>query len=239
MNELVSFMPETSFTGLVFKEAVDFLQRRLDLPSEVFLALVREVDAAAQDRALGMKDSMVRSILEAVVQAIRDGESGAAFRGQFDQIARANGWTGDNSEGWRSALTFNTLTAQAMAAGRWRQIQQFKAQRPYLRYVTAGDHRVREAHRQWHGVILPVDHPWWHTHFPPNGFNCRCRVQSLSDYSLKRYGEKVSDEAPPDEIVLKSVRGADGAVRLVETPKGIDPGFGFNAGEVGLKMSAP
>ena len=25
------------------------------------------------------------------------------------------------------------------------------------------------ADRAWHGTVLPVDHPFWQTHFPPNG----------------------------------------------------------------------
>jgi SPP1 gp7 family putative phage head morphogenesis protein len=223
-------------TGIIFQEAIDFLQRRLDLPSEVFLGLAREVDAAAQDRAAGMKDAMVRSILEAVLKSLEEGTTAEAFRNQFDAIAQANGWKGDNTEGWRSALTFRTSTAQAMSAGRWAQIQRLKARRPWIRYVGVLDDRIREDHRAWHGIILHADHPWWQTHFPPNGFNCRCHCQSLSDADLARYGLSVSEEAPPEEIVIKSVRGADGVIRLVETPKGIDPGFGFNAGEVGLKL---
>jgi SPP1 gp7 family putative phage head morphogenesis protein len=232
-------MPETSFAGLVFTEAVDFLQRRLDLPSQVFLDLAREVDAAAQDRALGMKDAMVRSILEAIVRSLEEGTTASAFRDEFDAIAQANGWKGDNSEGWRSALTFRTTTAQAMAAGRWEQIQRLKARRPWVRYVGVLDDRIREEHRAWHGIILHADHVWWHTHAPPNGFNCRCHLQSLSDADLRRYGLKVTLEPPTLDYVIRTVRDKDGVLKQVAVPKGIDPGFAYNPGEVSLKLFGP
>ena len=221
---------------VVFQEAVDFLTKRLALSPEAFNIIVESLDAAATDRAEGMRDAMVRSLLEAVKTALEEGSNAADFRTRFDDIAKAQGWKGDNEDGWRSTLTFNTMTAQAMAAGRWAQIQRLKARRPYLRYVTAGDHRVREAHKHWHGIILHADDPWWHTHFPPNGFNCRCQVVQLADYDLARYGYEVTPEAPKIEMVIKYVRDKDGNKKLVEVPKGIDPGFAYNVGEVGLKL---
>ena len=30
------------------------------------------------------------------------------------------------------------------------------------------------------GTVLPKDHPFWDTHFPPNGWNCKCYVRFLS-----------------------------------------------------------
>ena len=30
------------------------------------------------------------------------------------------------------------------------------------------------AHRALDGKCFPVDHPFWHTWFPPNGHRCRC-----------------------------------------------------------------
>lgn len=231
-------MAEVALKGIQFSEAIGFMRRRLALEPEVWLDLVREIDAAAQDRAAGMTDAMVSSILDAVTRALEEGTTAGDFRTEFDAIAKVQGWKGDNAEGWRSNLTFRVQTSQAMAAGRWQQIQRLKKRRPWLRYVTAGDHRVRDAHREWHDVILHADDPWWSTHFPPNGFNCRCHVQQLNDRDLVRYGLTVSEAAPVVESVTKTVRGKDGVQRQVAVPKGIDPGFAYNVGEVGLGLAA-
>lgn len=214
--------------------AIDFLRRRLKLKPEAFNVLAREADAAARDRAAGMGDALFQDILAAVLEALEAGTALSDFTRDFDQLTKAHGWSGDNEAGWRSALTFRTMTAQAMAAGRWAEIQRMKKRRPFIRYVTAGDHRVRHEHAAWHGLILPVEDPFWQTHFPPNGFNCRCHVQSVAARDLARYGWAVS-ESPPVETVIKFVR-VKGVLKPVETPKGIDPGFAFNPGEIGLKL---
>lgn len=214
------------------------MRRRLALPQEVWLDLVREIDAAANDRAAGMTDSMVESILDAITRGLEDGTGPAEFRKEFDAISIAQGWKGGNEEGWRSNLTFRVQTSLAMAAGRWTQIQRLKKTRPWLRYVTAGDPRVRDAHRAWHNVILPVDHPWWKTHFPPNGFNCRCHVQSLNDRDLVRYGLTPSADAP-EVIMAERFVKVDGVRKRVMVPEGIDPGFAYNPGAAGLALFGP
>lgn len=224
--------------GVKFSEAIDFLRQRLALPDGVWLKLLQEADEAARDRSAGMNDAMVRDILEAVLIALEEGSTVETFREDFDVITAARGWTGDNTTGWRSALTFRVMTAQAMAAGRWRQIQRLKVRRPWLRYITAGDHRVRDTHKAWHGIILHADDPWWNTHFPPNGFNCRCHVQQLSDRDLERYGLSVTPEAPPLNFVIRFVRGVEGIRNPVEVPAGIDPGFAVNFGIVWISNAA-
>ena len=45
-----------------------------------------------------------------------------------------------------------------------------------LQYRTAGDERVRLAHRQLDGVTLPPGDKFWDRYLPPNGWNCRCNV---------------------------------------------------------------
>ncbi len=115
----------------------------------------------------------------------------------------------------------------AYAAGRWEQIQRVKRARPYPRYVhLAGQKNPRPEHEAWDGLILPVDDPWWLTHYPPNGWFCHCTVQSLSDDDLARYGFEVSDQAPAGKMVPHIVNGEE-----VMVPEGIDPGFAYRPGE--------
>lgn len=53
----------------------------------------------------------------------------------------------------------------------------------FLRYVTKRDGRVRDSHRLLDWVVKKVDDQFWKIYYPPNGWNCRCRVEKLeSDY---------------------------------------------------------
>jgi len=231
--------PARSEIGVRFEEAIDFLRRRLALPEGVWLEMVREIDVAARDRSAGMSDALARDVLAAALEAVETGATSSDFLAGFSDAIGRHGWTsGDAFEDSRRAeLTFRLMTSQAYAAGRWKQIQRLKAVRTYLRYVHVDplltQKGSRDEHAAWHNVILPVDHAWWLTHYPPNGFNCRCYVQSLSERDLVRYGWSVSTEAPPSRTDIRFVGG-----RPVETPAGIDPGFAFNAGIVGLRLEA-
>ena len=125
-------------------------------------------------------------------------------------------------------MIFETNLRQAYNAGRWVQAQRLKSRQPYLRYVSVQDERTRPHHRAWHGTILPVDHPWWNEHHPPNGWNCRCSVMSVNDREMKRRGWTVS-KPPPDIITRRRINTSAGA-RIVEAPAGIDSGFDYNPG---------
>lgn len=66
--------------------------------------------------------------------------------------------------------------AQADTAKRWEGFLKRAYLYPNLKYVTAHDEHVRESHRPLHGIIRPIDDPFWKTHTPPLGYRCRCIV---------------------------------------------------------------
>ena len=126
----------------------------------------------------------------------------------------------------RLATIFDTNIRMAHARGRWERIQALKEDLPYLRYVATLDSRTRPDHARWHGTVLPVDDPWWSTHYPPNGWRCRCAVQQLSQADLSRRGR--APTARPGGGTREWVNRRTGEVSRV--PAGIDPGFERNAG---------
>lgn len=71
---------------------------------------------------------------------------------------------------------FNTSIQQSQSAEQWLSIQDQKAELPLLKYQTAADERVRDDHAAWDNIIRPVDDPFWNSHMPSNGYNCRCTV---------------------------------------------------------------
>lgn len=211
-------------------EAIDFLRRKLNVPTRHWTDVWQEAHDMAFMVAGAATDDLVADFHDAIVKAIAEGQTLDQFREAFDRIVAAHGWSYHGSRGWRSKIIFQTNLRTATAAGRWEQIARLKDRRPYLRYVAVMDERTRPLHAAWHNTVLAVDDPWWDTHFPPNGWNCRCTVQALNERDLRRYGLKVSEEAPPSPLVTKVVKGRG----LVTVPQGIDPGFAYHPGREGL-----
>lgn len=60
--------------------------------------------------------------------------------------------------------------------------------------MAVGDSRTRPSHAALHGKVFRYDHPFWQSHYPPNGFNCRCRVRALSKRRLDELGLRVTEE---------------------------------------------
>lgn len=130
----------------------------------------------------------------------------------------------------RLELIFDTNVRQANAAGRWEAIVRNKARKPFVMYLTRDDDVVRAAHRPWHGLVLPVESPFWFTHFPMNGWRCRCDAIAVDEKDIARWavlGVVIKRVAPSIELVEFTNRST-GQVQLV--PRGIDPGFDHNPG---------
>ena len=137
----------------------------------------------------------------------------------------------------RLKLIFDVNMRTSYAAGHWAAFERGKQDRPWLRYVALMDGRTRPLHAAWHNTVLPVDDPWWDTHAPPCGWNCRCTLQSLSERDLGRLqaeGEVLTFEAPA--IEYETFVRRDGVE--VRTPVGIDPGWSYNPGKAGADAAA-
>ena len=126
--------------------------------------------------------------LQALNDALRKSRSYADFKAAATKIC------GRFNDRWQKT-EYETAVLTAEAASDYRRLIRKTALFPYWKYVTAGDERVREAHRALDGVILPVTSKYWDKIFPPNGWKCRCHVspvmkhevtQELLDSSAKR-----------------------------------------------------
>lgn len=131
----------------------------------------------------------------------------------------------------RLKTIFRTNVQAAYAAGQWDQIQAQKDVAEYLMYDAVDDHRTRPQHAAWDGTILPVDHEWWATHYPPNGWNCRCGVIQLSEEDVEDLGLTPNAKAPRGGT-SDWTNPRTGKVEKVD--KGLDPGWNSNPGATHL-----
>lgn len=216
-------------------EAIANIRSKVGVPTQRWDQWMGAVNAKGFTVAGATKASLVNDFHEAISGAIEDGESIGQFRKRFDNIVQEHGWSYKGKRGWRTRVIYDNNLRTAHMAGRWEQIQRVKDRRPYMIYSTVGDERVRPEHRQWNQTVLPVDHPWWNTHFPPNGWGCRCYVNTASARQLERRGLAVT-EAPPANRTER-INTATGEV-YGEVPQGIDTGWDYNVGKAWLGPDA-
>ena len=170
--------------------------------------------------------TVVVEIHHALRQALRKGETLETFRGALEPRLKRIGWTPKGRGGdvpYRLKRIYDTNLRTAHAAGQWDRISRTADLLPYLVYRLGPSEKHREAHEAWAGVCLKVDDPWWNTHYPPNGWGCKCYVQQVA--------------APPEDSTIKApeVKTRDwGKDPVTLKPRqvavGIDPGWDYNVG---------
>jgi len=225
-------MADVAYGSLPFAEQIAFFRRKLNLPTNAWTDIWQEAHDHAFVVAGVNRMDMLQDFREAVDAAIANGETLQQFRKRFDAIVAKYGWDYNGGRNWRSRVIYETNLRSSYAAGRWAQLQQIKQRVPYWEYVHAdGELHPRPMHLAWNGLILSADDPWWHTHFPPGGWGCECTVRGRSMLDLAGMDKAGPDQAPPIDMLQVTVgQRSPGGPRVVETPAGIDPGFGYAPG---------
>lgn len=111
--------------------------------------------------------------LKLLTGAILDEKGNVRSFGEFKKAADAI--TKISRTEWLRA-EYNLAVAGSQMASKWADYEPGDL----LRYSTAGDARVRDTHRALDGVTKPMEDTFWDTHFPPNGWNCRCDVDRVA-----------------------------------------------------------
>lgn len=213
----------------------------------------QEENARAFTVAKAMTRDLLEDIREAVTKALDEGLTLKQFQDELRPRLQARGWWGrammtDPADGVakvvrlgspaRLRTIYQTNLRVSYMAGRWARLQRTKSAFPLLRYIAVKDARTRPEHAAWDGIILPVDHPWWDTHFPPNGWNCRCDAQPVNERMIARRGWKETlDSDIPRAPIRDYVNRRTGEVTRLE--QGMDPGWSYNVGKAALEGLTP
>lgn len=218
---------------------------RLRLGDLVPTARWDDLAGQAHDRAFmvagAVRADLLADLGAAVDRAIADGTGIEAFRRDFREIVARHGWHGWTGEGsakgeaWRTRVIYRTNLRTSYMAGRRAQLVD-GAYRWWV-YRHSGALHPRLDHLSWDGVALPPDHPFWATHYPPNGWGCGCVVEGARTAAgIRRMGGD-PDKALPD--------GWDRRDPRTGAPKGIARGWDHSPGAtvaatiVGLRDKLP
>lgn len=191
--------------GLAPRDAVAYLESMGIRPTSNWHDLWQEARAGALTVAGMTRLDLLEDVRGALTRAVSEGWTQRDFIARLEPELRRKGWTGKkeivNRETgevrWvgkdvpaRLALIFDQNVQSAYMAGRYRAMLANADARPWWMYVAVLDSRTRPRHAALHRRVFRHDDVFWQSHYPPNGFRCRCRVRAMDDDELESEGVK-------------------------------------------------
>lgn len=215
--------------GLPPEKAIEYFQAKGHTLTWDWKDLWQESQAKSFTVAKVMNTDILNDIRGALDDALNNGTTFHEFQKILTPILQAKGWWGKTEH--VNTLTGETGTAQlgsarrlktiyqtnlqtAYMAGRYKSMMESTDTHPYWQYVAVLDGRTRPTHRAMNGRVFRYDDPMWGALFPPNGFNCRCRVRPLTSAQVEAMGLTV--ESSNDRLIDHEIRLKDGSVVQVK-----------------------
>lgn len=172
---------------LPFEEQIKFFESKgYALSSQSWRDMWQAAHARAFTVARVTAMDVLVDIREELDSAMKAGTTLRQFKAELKDTLERKGWLAPKGEraeiklpdgtvrkrltGWRLDTIYRVNLGTSYQVGRYKQMQEVKAQRPFWQYVTAGDLSVRDEHAQHNGKVRHADHPFWDTWYPPNGF---------------------------------------------------------------------
>lgn len=237
--------------GLPPAEAIKYFESKGYAISWNWQDVWAEAHAKAFTVAGIAKLDVLQDIRGELDKALANGGTLAEFKRDLIPILQKKGWFGkgeivDGStgeiqgrmlNGRRLDTIYRTNMQTAFMAGRYKQMLENADSRPWWEYVAVLDKRTRPSHAALNGRIFRYDDPFWQSFYPPNGWNCRCRVRARSEREMTRGGLDRSSSKGRMTTIEQPINRA-GDTRIVPAYKDpatgktfvADAGFGYNPG---------
>lgn len=152
-------------------EAIQYLQRRVPIPSKTIVAIVADARKRADAAATRLVVQLHEQLDTQIADALRNGDTLQQFTRSFNGMLERAGLS--PAAPFRIETIFRTNTTAAYNAGRVAM-----AKHPdvagvfgYLQYNAVMDGATRPEHAEMNGRVYPIDSPVWDTWMPPNGYN--------------------------------------------------------------------
>ncbi|MGB1762972.1 phage minor head protein [Alloalcanivorax xenomutans] len=230
--------------GPVPQEALDYFRAKALQPGFDYRDVWRDEHDLMFTVAKALRYDVLSDIRDAVAEALAEGQTFRDFQKGLTPVLQKKGWWGKDDvrdlvtgevrevqlgSPHRLRTIYRTNLRTARAAGQWERVQRTKRTHPYLLYQLGPSQEHRPEHQSWLGILLPADDPFWQSHYPPNGWGCKCWVRQVSRREAERLirSGRVSTVAP--QIRTRAwVNKRTGEVETV--PQGIDPGWDYHPG---------
>lgn len=207
-----------------------------------------------------MKLDILQDIRNMVDKATENGWAFEKFKRQLEPMLQAKGWWGkkeivDKETGevknvqlgsvHRLRTIYETNLSTQYAAGRWKGQYANRVSRPYLQFLAILDQNTTDTCRRLHNLIVRIDDPIVDKIYPPNHYNCRLTVRTLSQRQVDR--DKLPVESSEGRIREKTVVVGGKPVKVTGFDTGrydnngdpviywTQPGWDYNPGKVSFK----
>lgn len=215
--------------GLPPEQAIEYFRSKGYAITWGWKDLWQEAQAKAFTVAKVLNTDILNDIRGALDDALNNGTTFHDFKKNLTPILQAKGWWGKTEH--TDTLTGEVSTAQlgsprrlktiyqtnlqtAYMAGRYRSMMESSDSHPYWQYVAVLDGRTRPAHRAMNGRVFRYDDALWGAMYPPNGFNCRCRVRPLTAAVVERDG--ITVQSSEGQLIDHEIRLKDGTTAQVK-----------------------
>lgn len=243
--------------GLSPKKAIEYFKSKGYTFSWNWYDTWQEAHAKAFTVAKAMRMDILQDIRDMLQKALKEGITFKEFKKELEPRLKAKGWWGrvmvadetgatqvQLGSPYRLKTIYQTNMQTAYMAGRYKMFMENVDSRPYWQYVAVMDRRTRPAHAALNGKVFRYDDPFWKTHYPPLGFNCRCRVEALSEQDIEREGlpkppkpEDTERRITWKDVLINKHTGELRQVAVYHDPTtgmkiATDPGWSYNPGLV-------
>ncbi len=168
--------------NLPYAEAVEYLKKRDVIKKVDYDKLSDKMRFRAFTASRINDGKLLERLNTEMLSNVRDGKGLKDFLSLTKTDILDKIGMGPN-QGWYWETVYRTNVQTAYNAGR---AMGFAEDKPLaLELVIIDDLRTSDICRQYAGkrFILPYDHPFWQTHWPPFHFNCRTTVRAIYDES--------------------------------------------------------
>lgn len=242
--------------GLPPEKAIEYFKSKGDIFSWDWYDTWQEAHSKVFTVAKVVRMDILTDIRNMIQKSIDEGVTFQQFKKELEPKLKDKGWWGvvKDEEGneiqygspWRLKTIYQTNLNTAYSSGRYKSMMDNAEKRPYWQYWAVMDGRTRDEHGALNGKVFRYDDPFWDSFYPPNGFNCRCKVRALNDRNIKNKGIEVESSegllGSQEKLVSKKsgewkeVATYDTGVRDPATGKSIkvspNVGWNYNPGKV-------
>jgi hypothetical protein len=252
--------------GIIPKAVLDYIKNKKLKVGFSYKDVWNEEHAAAFTVAKAMQIDILSDLHNAAIQAAEKGQSFDTFKKNLKPTFQQKGWWGRKE--MTDPLTGKTVDAQLGSDRRLKTIYNVNMRsayqkgqydrtmesdlHPYLMYRIGPSVKHRQEYASWDGLVLPKNDLFWDSHFPHNGWGCKCYTRAVTESQRKKYEAegipvppradgsgggtlKIKTEAPP--VTYRSFFN-ERTGTLERIPNGISPGFNWNQGNTSRSTAA-